>query len=243
MRHILDVIADDAYVPTVSFTGGEPTLRPDLPELIAYAKKRRLRTNLITNGRRCAANGYVERLASAGLDSAQVSLEAADPAVHDVVVGRPGAWDATVRGLAHLKAAGIHVHTNTTINTLNRHHLLPLVDWLGDMGQPYLSMNMVIRTGTALDHAEDDMSYGEVGPIIRSVQAYAQEKGIEFIWYSPLPYCMFNPVQAGLGSKSCACVDGLISVNPAGGFNSYWPMPFRKSARRYSFRHSRGSTR
>ena len=34
--------------------------------------------------------------------------------------------------------------------------------------------------------------------------------------YSPVPYCLFNPVQAGLGSKSCACVDGLISVNPAG---------------------------
>lgn len=57
VRRILDTIVDDARVPTVSFTGGEPTLRPDLPDLIAYAKGRRLRTNLITNGRRCAANG------------------------------------------------------------------------------------------------------------------------------------------------------------------------------------------
>ena len=46
---IIDTIVDDARVPTVSFTGGEPTLRPDLPDLIAYAKSRRLRTNLITN--------------------------------------------------------------------------------------------------------------------------------------------------------------------------------------------------
>lgn len=60
------------------------------------------------------------------------------------------------------------------------------------------------------------MSYAEVGPIIEQVQAYSRERGIEFVWYSPVPYCMFNPVQAGLGSKSCACVDGLISVNPAG---------------------------
>jgi len=149
VKHILDAIADDARVPTVSFTGGEPTLRPDLPELIAYAKSRRLRTNLITNGLRCGANGYVDKLAVAGLDSAQVSLEAADPAVHDAVVGHPGAWQATVRGIRHLKAAGIHVHTNTTINRLNRDHLLALIDFLADMGQPYLSMNMVIRTGDA----------------------------------------------------------------------------------------------
>lgn len=77
-------------------------------------------------------------------------------------------------------------------------------------------MNMVIRTGTALDHDEDDVSYTEIGAIIEAVQQRANEKGVHFVWYSPVPYCLFNPVQAGLGSKSCACVDGLISVNPAG---------------------------
>ena len=86
----------------------------------------------------------------------------------------------------------------------------------GELESPYFSMNMVIRTGTALAHAEDDMSYAEVGPLIEQNQSYSRERGIEFVWYSPVPYCMFNPVQAGLGSKSCACVDGLISVNPAG---------------------------
>ena len=65
VKRIIDIIVDDARVPTVSFTGGEPTLRPDLPDLIAYAKSRRLRTNLITNGRRCGATGYAERLAAA----------------------------------------------------------------------------------------------------------------------------------------------------------------------------------
>lgn len=214
VRRILDTIVDDARVPTVSFTGGEPTLRPDLPDLIAYAKGRRLRTNLITNGRRCAANGYVERLASAGLDSAQVSLEAADPEVHDAVVGRPGAWDATVRGLRHLKAAGIHVHTNTTINHLNRDHLLSLVDWLGEMGQPYLSMNMVIRTGDAVGSME--IGYQEIGELVLSLKERANEAGMKFVWYSPVPLCLFNPVAHGLGSQSCSAADGLLSIAPDG---------------------------
>ena len=75
---VIDKIVDQAQVPTVSFTGGEPTLRPDLPELIAYARSRGMRVNLITNGIRCADAGYVATLEEAGLDSAQVSLEAAD---------------------------------------------------------------------------------------------------------------------------------------------------------------------
>lgn len=214
VHRILDAIVDDARVPTVSFTGGEPTLRPDLPELIAYAKGRRLRTNLITNGRRCAANGYVERLATAGLDSAQVSLEAADPDVHDAVVGRPGAWAATVRGLRRLKAAGIHVHTNTTINHLNRDHLLSLVDWLGEMGQPYLSMNMVIRTGDAVGSVE--IGYQEIGELVLSLKERANDAGMKFVWYSPVPLCLFNTVAHGLGSQSCSAADGLLSIAPDG---------------------------
>jgi radical SAM protein with 4Fe4S-binding SPASM domain len=214
VKRVLDAIVDDARVPTVSFTGGEPTLRPDLPALIAYAKGRRLRTNLITNGRRCGANGYVDRLAAAGLDSAQVSLEAADPAVHNTIVGRPGAWEATVRGIRNLKAAGIHVHTNTTINSLNRDDLLHLVDFLAEMEQPYLSMNMVIRTGGAVGSME--IGYDEIGDLVVPLKERANEHGMRFVWYSPVPLCLFNPVAHGLGSQSCSAADGLLSIAPDG---------------------------
>jgi len=214
VKHILDAIVDDARVPTVSFTGGEPTLRPDLPEFIAYAKSRRLRTNLITNGLRCGANGYVDKLSVAGLDSAQVSLEAADPAVHDAVVGHTGAWHRTVQGIRNLKAAGIHVHTNTTINSLNREHLLDLVDFLAEMEQPYLSMNMVIRTGDAVGSME--IGYQEIGDLVLPLKARANEHGMKFVWYSPVPLCLFNPVAHGLGSQSCSAADGLLSIAPDG---------------------------
>jgi radical SAM protein with 4Fe4S-binding SPASM domain len=213
VKGILDVIVDEARVPTVSFTGGEPTLRPDLPELIAYAKSRRLRTNLITNGVRCGATGYVNKLAGA-LDSAQVSLEAADPDIHDTVVGHPGAWRRTVQGIRNLKAAGIHAHTNTTINSLNRDHLLDLVDFLAEMEQPYLSMNMVIRTGDAVGSME--IGYDEIGDLVVPLKERANEHGMRFVWYSPVPLCLFNPVAHGLGSQSCSAADGLLSVAPDG---------------------------
>ncbi|MFX1266067.1 MAG: PqqD family peptide modification chaperone, partial [Promethearchaeota archaeon] len=75
VKRVIDMIVDDAHVPSLSFTGGEPTLRDDLFELIAYARGKGLRVNLITNGRRCADNDYVQRLVEAGLNSAQVSIE------------------------------------------------------------------------------------------------------------------------------------------------------------------------
>ncbi len=214
VKRILDAIVDDAQVPTVSFTGGEPTLRPDLPDLIAYAKGRQLRTNLITNGLRCGANGYVDKLAASGLDSAQVSLEAADAAVHDAVVGHPGAWQRTVQGIRNLKASGVHVHTNTTINDYNRSDLPALIDFLAEMEQPYLSMNMVIRTGGAV--GRPDLGYTEIGDVVLALKQRAQDAGMRFVWYSPVPFCLFNPVAHGLGSQSCSAADGLLSIGPDG---------------------------
>jgi len=217
VRVIIDRLYDEAHCPTVSFTGGEPTLRSDVPELVRYAKGKGMRVNLITNGLHCADSDFVASLASAGLDSAQVSIEGGSAAVHDAITQHPGSWAKSVQAVHNLRAAGIHTHTNTTICGANRAHLMELVDYIADgLHSEYFSMNMVIRTGTALAHEEDRVRYSDIGEIIGAVQQRAQEKGLRFVWYSPLPYCMFNPVQAGLGSKSCACVDGLISVNPAG---------------------------
>lgn len=217
VKLIIDRIFDEAHCPTVSFTGGEPTLRSDLPELVRYAKAKGMRVNLITNGVRCADADFVDSLAGAGLDSAQVSLEGGSAEVHEAITQNPGSWAKTVQAVRTLRAAKIHTHTNTTICGGNREHLAQLIDFISDeLHSEYFSMNMVIRTGTALRHQEDDISYTVVGSLIKAVQEQAREKGLKFVWYSPVPYCLFNPVQAGLGSKSCACVDGLISVNPAG---------------------------
>jgi radical SAM protein with 4Fe4S-binding SPASM domain len=120
-----------------------------------------------------------------------------------------------VQGLGNLKAAGIHVHTNTTINRLNRDHLLALVDFLAEMEQPYLSMNMVIRTGDAVGSME--IGYEDIGELVAPLKERANEHGIRFVWYSPVPLCLFNPVAHGLGSQSCSAADGLLSIAPDGG--------------------------
>ncbi len=214
VKLVLDKIVDQARVPTVSFTGGEPTLRPDLADLIAHARDRGLRTNLITNGIRCADDGYVTRLAEAGLNSAQVSIEAGDAANHDMVVDHPGAFERTLQGVRNLKAADVHTHTNTTINARNWQVLPALIDLLAEMGQEYLSMNMVIRTGGAV--GTSDVNYEQIGDIVLALKKRAEERGMRFVWYSPVPYCLFNPAAHGLGSQSCSAADGLLSIAPDG---------------------------
>ncbi len=217
VKIIIGKIADEAHVPTISFTGGEPTLRKDLPELVAFAVSKGLRTNLISNGIRCADLAFVKKLASAGLHSAQISLEAADEALHNEIVGNKKAFKSVVAGIHNLKEQGIYTHTNTTICRKNYNKLIPLIDFIkSEYNNPYLSMNMIITTGIATDNENIDINYSSIGEILKPVLIHAERVGIKFVWYSPTPYCVFNPVDHGLGAKSCACVSGLLSVNPAG---------------------------
>ncbi|MGC9399058.1 MAG: PqqD family peptide modification chaperone [Anaerolineae bacterium] len=214
VKRVIDKIIDQARVPMLSFTGGEPTLRRDLPDLIAHAVARGLRTNLITNGIRCADPVYAARLAEAGLHSAQVSLEAGDATTHNAVVGNPGAFEKTLAAVSVLSQAGIHTHTNTTVNRRNLTALPGLIDRLAEMGQTYLSMNMLIRTGGSV--GVPDLSYTEIGEIVLRLKRHAEARGLRFVWYSPVPYCLFNTVAHGLGAKSCAAADGLLSIAPDG---------------------------
>ena len=78
-----------------------------------------------------------------------------------------------------------------------------------------LSMNMVIPCGSAPD-GDVTISYTDMPVLIDRVKRKARELEIEFLWYSPTPYCIYNPVASGLGGKSCAACDGLLSVAPNG---------------------------
>lgn len=214
---MIDIIYNDAEVPSISFTGGEPTLRNDLESLIEHATSTGMWTNLITNAV-LVTRELSGRLKQAGLKSAQVSLEASRADIHERIVGKSGAFHKTLEGIENLKNAGIRVHTNTTINRWNAENLREdFAGFIHSRGMTRFSMNLMIPCGKAIQNLDDlRIRYSEIPPIILSIRESARRLGIKFIWYSPTPYCLFNPIAEGLGNKSCAACDGLLSIAPDG---------------------------
>jgi radical SAM protein with 4Fe4S-binding SPASM domain len=209
---LLAIIRHEALCPSVSFTGGEPTLHPDLPELVARGRELGMWVNLITNGQRLAQ--LAPALADAGLSSVQVSLEGPDAALHDALVGRKGAFERLWQGVEALRLRGVSLHTNTTVNRRNVDALLAIVDLLSDRGLDRFTMNLVIPTGSATRNLDAlRLSYSEIGPWILRVRDRAEKRGMRFVWYSPLPMCVFNTVAHGLGNQGCAACDGLLHVD------------------------------
>jgi len=215
IKSVLNIIRRDAEVPSVSFTGGEPVLRPDLAELIQYASHvLSMRVNLITNGTLVTSKQAAD-FKKAGLASAQVSIESPDPNIHDSIVGVKNAFFASVNGLKALKDAGIIVHPHATLCRLNLSSLLNMAAFTQKIGVDRFSLNMIIPTGRGID-PELSIKYQEIKDIVVKIKSEADKKNIRFMWYSPTPLCLFNPISHQMGNKGCSACEGLLSVDPYG---------------------------
>jgi radical SAM protein with 4Fe4S-binding SPASM domain len=209
-KKIIRLFKEEAKIPFFSFTGGEPLLRRDLEELIAYAVSLGLEVNLVSNGT-LADNRRAASLYEAGLRTAQISVEAPEAELHDSLAGRDGAFAETAAGIKALAEAGISVQTNTTITRRNIAAVPEMPPFLAGIGIRRFAMNMYIPAAGPL---REDLfvGYDEIGAVVDLVRKRAFASGLTFYWYSPTPFCYYNPIARGMGNKSCAAADGLISA-------------------------------
>jgi len=202
-------------IPHVVFTGGEPTLRDDLPELIAHAEHNGQITGLNTNARRLSQPGYVHQLVQAGLDHVQITLESHDAAIHDAIVGARGAWQQTVAGLRNALATRLYVMTNTTLLQQNSPQLAETLDFLAEVGVPTLGLNALIYAGRGKT-VGSGLPEEALPPLLEMARQHIEAHGQRLIWYTPTQYCRFDPMTLELGIKGCTAALYNMCVEPNG---------------------------
>ena len=219
-------------IPHVVFTGGESTLRSDLPELIAHAEKNGQITGLNTNGRKLKDPAYLQSLVDAGLDHVQITLESHDPAIHDGMVKAKGAWQDTVAGIRGALASRLYVMTNTTLLQSNvrasaeenppdsgvlaaSQSLADTLDFLADLGVPTVGLNALIYSGKGLE-VDTGLPERDLPPLLTLARAKTEARGQKLIWYTPTQYCHFDPIQMELGVKGCTAALYNMCVEPDG---------------------------
>ena len=171
-----------ANVPQVTFTGGEPTLRADLVELVEVAQW--FVTRLNTNGRLLTPE-LCRRLYDASLDSVQVTLYSHDPAVHNALVGAEG-FDDTVTGIKNAVAAGLSVSVNTPLCSLNTDYAAT-VRFVRELGVRYVTCSGLIPSGSA-EGAESQatrLTEEQLTDVLRRAVTVAEELEMEMDFTSP----------------------------------------------------------
>jgi radical SAM protein with 4Fe4S-binding SPASM domain len=201
----------------LTFTGGEPTLRDDLPELLLYGQNKGLVTGLVTNGRKLKDKSYVEALEKTGLDFVQVTLESHKPEIHDLMTGKKGSWNETVAGIKNIIPTSIYATTNTTLSKHNAPDFLETINFLKELEVAAFGCNSLIYSGKADEISEDfALPFESLEQLLPQVRDKANQLGLKFLWYTPTQYCQFDPVKLGLGVKSCTVAKISMCVGPNG---------------------------
>lgn len=114
----------------INFTGGEPTIRKDIFELVNYAKGRINEIRITTNGRMFSSSDFTKKIVESGLTGAIFSIHSPYPKIHDYLVQVNGAFDQAIKGLKNLRRFTNDIDVNIVINKLNYKSLPKLTDML-----------------------------------------------------------------------------------------------------------------
>lgn len=138
----------------VTIDGGEPMVRNDLPEIIGNIDKTKTTVSMFTSGFRLN-DERAKALKDAGLYSAKISFDSADPEVHDKFRGRKGAFDGAVEAVKAAKGAGIMTDMYLTISPYNIDNIDDLYQMADDLGMEEMSMTGIIAVGNWKDHEDE----------------------------------------------------------------------------------------
>ncbi len=152
IHRLLDDLAGFG-APVVLFSGGEPLLREDLPELVAHAASVGLRASLSTNGT-LIDRPTARRLADAGASYIGVSIDGLAE-TNDAFRGVPGAFDQALAGMRNCRSAGLKVGLRMTMTRRNLPDLPAVFDLLGEHEIPRACFYHLAYTGRGEDIRSD----------------------------------------------------------------------------------------
>ena len=227
--------------PVLVFTGGDPLMRPDLPELLAYAKDSGVPFAVSPAVSGNLTDGALAGLRDAGASSISISLDGADAATHDAIRRVDGTFDRTLDRIRAAKALGLGVQVNTAIMKANLRELPAMFDLVRGLGVKIWELFFLVQVGRGSGVADltpeeyesaCNFAYdaSRLGLVVRCVEApfirrVAKRRGAEGDYWREEAYLGMRdelarvsgpPGQSTLGPKGTLDGDGVMFVGHDG---------------------------
>ena len=150
--------------PVMLFSGGEPLVRSDLPELAQYAVSKGMRAVISTNGT-LITRQKAQELKAVGLSYVGISLDGGEE-VHDHFRAVPGSFKKALKGIEHCQAEGLKVGLRFTINRRNQGEVPKLFELLRAMEVPRICFYHLVYSGRGSDLIKEDLDHTETRAIV-----------------------------------------------------------------------------
>ncbi|MBI4219333.1 MAG: radical SAM protein [Chloroflexi bacterium] len=235
-RRVIDDLAGFG-IPALLFSGGEPTTRHDLPELVTYSIGAGLKPVVSTNGTLLVSDRVAE-LAKAGLDRVGISLDGLR-AVNDKFRGSPGAFERTLTGIRNCVAAGMRVSLRVTLTKYSLADLPGLFDLAEAEGVARLCVYHLAYAGRGRQLLRFDLDADERRRVLdfvfrRTLQSQVTGKNLEVLTvdnHADGPYLLLWSQKhapdrvaeierllrrngGNSAGKGIACIDNVGEVHP-----------------------------
>jgi MoaA/NifB/PqqE/SkfB family radical SAM enzyme len=179
----------EAGIPHVTFTGGEPTLRSDLPDLIAFAEEIGQVTGLLTDGRRLTDETYLESLSQAGLDHILVALVVGDT--------------LSMQGLKNALVTDVFTAVHLTLTP----------EMIGVVNK---TLEEVVAIGVPAISLSTSDTNEKMAQELSEAREYAASLALDLIWDLPAPYSSTNPIALELDVPPVGAGRAWLYVEPDG---------------------------
>ncbi len=157
-KDLIDDLAEFG-VPVILFSGGEPLVRKDLPELAGYAVKKGMRAVISTNGTLITPQ-TARTLKDIGLSYVGISLDGMEE-INDRFRGVKGAFSSALKGIENCNKAGIKVGLRFTINKSNAGQISEIFKLLEEMDIPRVCFYHLVYAGRGSELVKEDLSHEE----------------------------------------------------------------------------------
>jgi len=199
------------------FSGGEPLLRTDLLELIAYAAAQGIRPVLGSNGTLLTLD-LARELKKAGAKAVGISLDSCDPARHDRLRRQKNAWRRAVKGMAACREAGLPFQVHTTVFDWNQDELEKLTDLAVNLGAMAHHFFFLVPTGRAASIEAESLRAEAYEATLKRILRKRQQVDIE-LKPTCAPQFMRIAKQAGVPvrySRGCLAGIAYCIISPRG---------------------------
>lgn len=199
------------------FSGGEPLLRPDILELVAYATKLGLRPVFGTNGTLITLD-MAHKLKAAGAMGMGISLDSMDAKKHNGFRKFPNAWEGAVQGMKNCREAGLPFQIHTTVMDWNSHELEAMTDFAVELGAVAHHFFFLVPTGRAKTIEAESLRAEQYEAVLTRIMKKQQEVDIEL---KPTCAPQFMRIAAQMGVKTrfrrgCLAGTAYCIISPRG---------------------------
>jgi len=201
----------------ITFDGGEPMLRKDLPDLVSSVDERAIATTF-TSGYHLTAD-LARLLLQAGLYAVRISIDSPFEKEHDRVRGREGAFSDAICGVRNALEAGLLVDLFMVTSPHNIDHLEDAFSLAANLGVHELSLYEIVAVGRWATHEDEVLTSIDV---LRLERFHKEKNRSDGPRVSALPYLLGPEMFGCFAGRRWIHVDGAGEALPC----AYMPLSF-----------------